>query len=136
MMVFCCLSEATRATGSRWCLDCSAGTLNGAAMGREVIDFNADDATPTNTGQAILAIDVAAFGDAAEFKRSVDALARDIRGSKKMRGFERIWLPGEQSRLKFLERSRTGVPIAPTLINTLDELADRLKIEKLFIPAR
>src|SRR5205809_2604656 len=27
-----------------------AGTLNGAAMGREVIDFNADDASATNTG--------------------------------------------------------------------------------------
>src|SRR4051812_2492576 len=131
MMVFCCLSEATRATGSRWCLDCSAGTLNGAAMGREVIDFNADDATPTNTGQAILAIDVAAFGDAAEFKRQVDALARDIRGSKKMRGFDRIWLPGEQSRLKFLERSKSGVPVAETLSKTLDELATRLGIEKL-----
>ncbi|HEY6821609.1 MAG TPA: Ldh family oxidoreductase [Burkholderiales bacterium] len=108
-----------------------AGTLNGAAMGRDVIDFNADDATPTNTGQAILAIDVAAFGDAAEFKRRVDALARDIRGSKKMRGFERIWLPGEQSRLKFLERSKAGVPVAATLMKTLDELAARLGIEKL-----
>jgi LDH2 family malate/lactate/ureidoglycolate dehydrogenase len=30
-----------------------AGTLNDAAMGRGVIDFNADDATPTNTRQAI-----------------------------------------------------------------------------------
>jgi L-2-hydroxycarboxylate dehydrogenase (NAD+) len=108
-----------------------AGTLNGAAMGRDVIDFNADDATPTNTGQAILAIDVAAFGDAAQFKRQVDALARDIRGSRKMRGFDRIWLPGEQSRLKFLERSKSGVPLAASLMQTLDELAVRLGIEKL-----
>jgi LDH2 family malate/lactate/ureidoglycolate dehydrogenase len=38
-----------------------AGTLNGAAMGRDVVDFNADDDTPTNTGQALLAIDVSAF---------------------------------------------------------------------------
>ncbi|HEX2567902.1 MAG TPA: Ldh family oxidoreductase [Burkholderiales bacterium] len=111
-----------------------AGTLNGAAMGRDVVDFNADDATPTNTGQAILAIDVAAFGDAAQFKRRVDALARDIRGSKKMRGFDRIWLPGEQSRLKFLERSKSGVPVAPALLKTLDELAERLGIEKLTRP--
>ena len=108
-----------------------AGTLNGAAMGRDVIDFNADDATPTNTGQSILAIDIAAFGDVAEFKRRVDALARDIRSSKKMRGFDRIWLPGEQSRLKFLERSKTGVPVAPALMKTLDELAARLGIERL-----
>jgi LDH2 family malate/lactate/ureidoglycolate dehydrogenase len=108
-----------------------AGTLNGAAMGREVIDFNADDATPTNTGQSILAIDVAAFGDVAQFKHQVDAIARDIRSSRKMRGFDRIWLPGEQSRQKFLERSKTGVPLAAGLLESLDELAARLGIEKL-----
>ena len=30
-----------------------AGTLNGAAMGRAVVDFNNDDTSVTNTGQAI-----------------------------------------------------------------------------------
>ncbi len=40
-----------------------AGTLNGAAMGSEVIDFNKDAFSTTNTGQAILAIDLSAFGD-------------------------------------------------------------------------
>src|SRR6187455_940958 len=39
-----------------------AGTLNGAAMGKDVVDFNADDTTPTNTGHAIVAISVDAFG--------------------------------------------------------------------------
>src|SRR3984957_3479062 len=37
-----------------------AGTLNGAAFGRDVIDFNADSKSLTNTGHAIVAIDVAA----------------------------------------------------------------------------
>src|SRR6266850_1692070 len=49
-----------------------AGTLNGAAMGRDVIDFNADDASPTNTGQAILAIDISAFDDLSSFKTRID----------------------------------------------------------------
>src|SRR5882757_6197237 len=40
-----------------------AGTLGGAAMGRDVIDFNHDDDSVTNTGQAVAAINVAAFGD-------------------------------------------------------------------------
>ncbi len=35
-----------------------AGTLGGAAMGRDVIDFNADHVSVTNTGQAILVIDL------------------------------------------------------------------------------
>lgn len=70
-----------------------SGTLNGAAMGKDVVDFNADDTTPTNTGHAIVAISVATFGDVDEFKRRVDALARDLRASKRLPGVERIWRP-------------------------------------------
>src|SRR5215212_1829999 len=88
-----------------------AGTLNGAAMGRDVVDFNADDTSVTNTGQAVLAIDISAFGDPAEFRRQVDALSRDLRGSKRLPGVDRIWLPGEQSRLTRLKREAEGVPI-------------------------
>src|SRR3954470_9385838 len=100
-----------------------AGTLNGAAMGRDVVDFNADDTSVTNTGQAVLAIDIAAFGDPAEFRRSVDALSRDLRGSKRLPGVDRIWLPGEQSRLTRLKREVEGVPIPPALRTQLDALA-------------
>ena len=48
--------------------------------------------------QAIVAIDIAAFGDVEAFKARVDTLVRDLRGSRRMPGVERIWLPGEQSR--------------------------------------
>ncbi|MBK1657939.1 Ldh family oxidoreductase [Paracraurococcus ruber] len=103
-----------------------AGTLNGAAMGRDVVDFNADDTTVTNTGQAVLAIDIAAFGDPAAFRAQVDALARDIRGSARLPGVDRIWLPGEQSRLTRLRREAEGVPIPPALRAQLDALAAEL----------
>ena len=108
-----------------------AGTLNGAAMGKEVIDFNHDDTSVTNTGQAILAIDVSAFEDLDVFKRRVDTIARDIRNSEKMGGFDRIWLPGEQSRAKFADRMHNGVPVPPQLRQALDELAGKLAIAKL-----
>ena len=108
-----------------------AGTLNGAAMGRDVVDFNADDTTPTNTGQAVVAIDPAAFGDPDDFRRRVDAVVRDMRGSERMPGVERIWLPGEQSHLKRQEAARNGTPIAPALRKSLDTLAESLGIPKL-----
>jgi LDH2 family malate/lactate/ureidoglycolate dehydrogenase len=108
-----------------------AGTLNNAAMGRDVVDFNADDTTPTNTGQAILAIDVAAFDDPGEFKARVDALSRDIRGSERMKGFERIFLPGEQSHARREDRSRLGVPVPPALLSSLNQLGEKLGIGRL-----
>jgi L-2-hydroxycarboxylate dehydrogenase (NAD+) len=108
-----------------------AGTLNNAAMGRDVVDFNADDATPTNTGQAILAIDVSAFDDVEKFRERVDELARDIRSSERMKGFERIFLPGEQSHERRAERTRLGVPVPPALLSSLNQLGEKLGIGRL-----
>ena len=108
-----------------------AGTLNGAAMGKDVVDFNADDATATNTGHAIVIISIEAFGEVAEFKRKVDALALDLRNSQRLPGVDRIWLPGEQSHAKRLDRLQHGVPLPGPLLATLRELAVELRIEPL-----
>ncbi|WP_353138751.1 Ldh family oxidoreductase [Limnohabitans sp.] len=108
-----------------------AGTLGGAAMGRDVIDFNADHVSVTNTGQAILVIDLAAFGDPEHFKHEVDRLVRDIRNSERLPGVERIWLPGEQSHEKRERYVAQGIPVAPTLIAELNVLAAELGIAPL-----
>lgn len=108
-----------------------AGTLNGAAMGRAVIDFNHDDHSVTNTGQAIAVIDPAAFGDVGEFKARVDQLVRELRDSERMPGVERIWLPGEQSEAKRTTYARDGIPIAPALLTQLNTVSAQLKVPSL-----
>ena len=108
-----------------------AGTLGGAAMGKEVIDFNHDDDSVTNTGQAIAAINIAAFGDVATFKAAVDTLVRDFRGSERIPGVDRILVPGERSQQMREARTRDGIPIAPALMRGLDQVADELGIAKL-----
>jgi len=108
-----------------------SGTLNGAAMGKDVIDFNHDDTTVTNTGQAIVAIDIAAFGDVAAFKARMDTLIDDLRDSRRMPDVDRIWLPGEQSNARRIDNLRDGIPIAAGLRQNLDRLADDLGIGRL-----
>lgn len=108
-----------------------AGTLNGAAMGRQVIDFNKDFSTTTNTGQAIAIIDPSAFGDITEFKQNVDTLVRELRGSERMPGVDRIWLPGEQSHEKRLSNEAHGIVLAPSLMKQLNDLAAQLNITPL-----
>jgi L-2-hydroxycarboxylate dehydrogenase (NAD+) len=108
-----------------------AGTLNGAAMGKEVIDFNHDDQSATNTGQVIVAIDVAAFGDLQAFKKSVDMLIDDLRQSRRMPNVDRIWLPGEQSDARRVANERDGIAIAAALLRNLDQLADELRVDRL-----
>jgi LDH2 family malate/lactate/ureidoglycolate dehydrogenase len=108
-----------------------AGTLNGAAFGRDVIDFNKDDKTPTNTGQVIVALDVARFSPVEAFKRSTDNVIREMRESKKMPGVERIQIPGEQSHATWLERSALGIPLNDALLNNLQQVAAELGIQGL-----
>jgi L-2-hydroxycarboxylate dehydrogenase (NAD+) len=108
-----------------------AGTLNGAAFGRDVIDFNKDDKTPTNTGQVIMALDISRFSPIEAFKRNVDEVIREMRNSKKMHAVERIRVPGEQSHATWLERSAAGVPMNDNLFRDLQRLAGDLGIEAL-----
>src|SRR5262245_16820994 len=108
-----------------------AGTLNGAAMGKEVVDFNADDTTATNTGHAIVAISVEAFQPVAEFKRQVDVLIRDLRNSRRLPGVDHVRLPGEGSHAARADRARNGIPLPAPLAASLDQLARELKIAPL-----
>jgi LDH2 family malate/lactate/ureidoglycolate dehydrogenase len=108
-----------------------AGTLNGAAMGKDVVDFNADDTSVTNTGHAIVAINIEAFQPVPEFKREMDTLIRDIRGSRLLPGVDRIRLPGEGSHAARLDRLKNGIPMPAPLLASLNELAGQLKIPLL-----
>src|SRR5436853_3066501 len=104
-----------------------AGTLNGAANGEDVVDFNKDDTTPTNTGQAICVIDVKAFAEPVAFKRQVDAMIRQLHGSELLPGFDRIRLPGEDRARRIEERTKNGIPIPPALNAALDKMAGELR---------
>jgi len=100
-------------------------------MGKAVIDFNKDSHSVSNTGQAIAVIDLAAFGDPQLFKQRVDDIVREMRGSERMPGVERIWVPGEQSQAKRVQYAEQGIPIPATLMQQLDALAVQLKVPAL-----
>jgi L-2-hydroxycarboxylate dehydrogenase (NAD+) len=108
-----------------------AGTLNGAAFGRDVIDFNYDDSGECDTGHFILALDVARFLPIARFKAEVDRQLRDLKASKRLPGVDEIRIPGEQRRARRAERLRNGVPVFPEVVEQLDALAGELRIAKL-----
>src|SRR5438105_7842159 len=109
-----------------------AGTLNGAANGADVVDFNKDDTTPTNTGQAICVLDIKIFAEPIAFKRQVDAVIRQLHGSALLPGFDHIRMPGEDSHHRIAERQAHGIPIPPELRAALDRMAGELAIAPLF----
>lgn len=108
-----------------------AGTLNGAAFGRSVVDFNADHTTATNTGQTIVAIDIACFGDAGAFRAQVDAACAEIGGSAPLPGGERVRIPGERSAEVLARSLSSGVPVSDDLAADLNQLAASLGVPAL-----
>jgi L-2-hydroxycarboxylate dehydrogenase (NAD+) len=108
-----------------------AGVLNGAAFGREVVDFNADDESECNTGHFIIALDISRFIPLDVFKSQMDRQLRDLKATKVLPGFDAIRLPGEQRRARRAERASKGVPVFPEVVEQLDKLASELKIKPL-----
>jgi L-2-hydroxycarboxylate dehydrogenase (NAD+) len=103
-----------------------AGPLNGAAFGRDVFDFNADDESACNTGHFIIALDIARFVELESFAAEVDRHLRDLRASRTLPGFDAVRLPGEERRRRRADRAANGVPMAPELLVQLDRLAAEL----------
>jgi LDH2 family malate/lactate/ureidoglycolate dehydrogenase len=106
-----------------------AGPLNGAAFGRDVFDFNADDESACNTGHFIIALDVSRFVALKDFTAEVDRHLRDLRGSRTLPGFDAIRLPGAERRRRRADRLRDGVPMPQELIAQLDHLAAELDVK-------
>lgn len=108
-----------------------AGTLNGAAFGRNVVDFNADATTETNTGQFIVALDIKAFADPDVFREGIDRVWEEMKSSPCLPGVEEIRIPGERLDNVRQERTANGIHLASTLKTQLDELAGTLGIDPL-----
>lgn len=108
-----------------------AGTLNGAGFGRDVVDFNADSQSVTNTGQFVIALDIKAFTDVDKFKQGIDEIYKQMKSSPLLPGYDEIRLPGE--RLAAVSKARTegGIPIATQLGKNLAELAEELGVQSL-----
>ena len=108
-----------------------AGTLNGAAFGRDVVDYTVDSKTPSNTGQSIVAVNIAAFADVQSFKQNVDEVWDVMKSSPTLPGVDEVRLPGERSEQIYRERMSRGIPLSEGQRKVLDELADRLGISRM-----
>jgi L-2-hydroxycarboxylate dehydrogenase (NAD+) len=107
------------------------GVLNGAAFGRDVIDFNYNDDGATNTGHFMVAIDVKRFVPLTAFMAETDRHLADLRASKRLPGVDHIRLPGDRRRHCRIERSRDGIPLPAALLKLLDKVAIELGVKAL-----
>ena len=112
------------------CVAIMTGPLVGALLGQELDDaLEGDHQGSKHRGHLIIAIDPASFGDSAEFRRSVDQYADEIRSSRPRADVSAIQMPGER---EFAERKRAmsdGVRVYESVWRKTAELAAELSVE-------
>lgn len=103
-----------------------AGTLNGAAFGREVIDHRVIPDQVANTGQAIFVMRPDLFRDVDEFRSSVDLALTEMRSS----GPDGVvQVPGDAAKRLAEEQMRDGVEVSDSVVEHLTDLARRFGVD-------
>lgn len=106
-----------------------AGVLNGAAFGSDVVDFTADTTSPTNTGQFVAAIDIAAFTDPDSFATTAARVFDELRASDPLPGHDPVRIPGDGRQAALARRAAEGISLHPALKQELDGIARELGLD-------
>lgn len=94
----------------------SAALQQGAYL-KMLTGFEDGKKVPYNLGHFFIAIDINAFVDPKDFKKTTGDILRELRASKKMPGQTRIYTAGEKEYDTWLERKDKGVPFNSELLN-------------------
>jgi len=93
----------------------SAALQQGAYM-KMLIGFRDGKKVPYSLGHFFIVIDISAFIDPEEFKKTAGNILRELRASRKMPGQTRIYTAGEKEHDTWLERKNSGVPFTNELL--------------------
>ena len=110
----------------------SASLQQGAFL-KSLLGFSDDGSRrPYCLGHFFMAIDINAFVEPAEFKKSAGDILRALRNSDKAPGCERIYTAGEKEYLTWLERKDKGVPLNDALKKNMITMRDELGLDYQF----
>ncbi|MEX2303579.1 MAG: Ldh family oxidoreductase [Bryobacterales bacterium] len=104
--------------------------LSGAAYGTESGDMESGP-KPGCDGHFFLALRIGAFEDAGRFKSRVDGIIRELRGSRRAAGVERLYAPGELETETEQNYQREGIPLNQLTLAGIADVAQRLAIAGL-----
>jgi LDH2 family malate/lactate/ureidoglycolate dehydrogenase len=113
-------------------MDVLTGVLGGDLFSTSVTGFSRDMSEPQGVSHSFCALDVSRFMPVDQFKRRVDEMVRNVKGSETLPGFEQVYLPGERGFLTRKERKENGIPLWSKLVKDLQQLSERLVVELPF----
>jgi LDH2 family malate/lactate/ureidoglycolate dehydrogenase len=94
--------------------------LNGSKDGKKV---------PYSVGHFFIVIDISAFTDPEDFKKTTGNILRELRASRKMPGQTRIYTAGEKEYDTWMERKNKGVPFNNELLTEFRGLCNTYQLK-------
>ena len=88
-----------------------------------------DGAKPGHDGHFFLALKVAAFEEPARFKQRVDGLIREIQASRRGKGADRLYAPGQLEAETAESYRRDGIPLNESTRAGLADVARDLGVD-------
>ncbi len=116
-----------KGSGLSLMIECLTSLVVGNPILAEVLEGTERARHHRQNGLA-LAIDIARFGDPAQFRREVERLVRALKALPRQPGVGEILMPGERGRRTFERRSREGIPVPQAIVDELTSLATRLGV--------
>lgn len=104
--------------------DIFAGVLSGAAFATQLGDLYRNLESPQNLGHFFLVLDIESVMPATEFARRMEWLVEAMRSGGTAEGSDAIRLPGEIEDRYEQERSASGLPLTPDVVEALNREAE------------
>lgn len=112
----------------------SSALQNGAFL-KMLSGFNdKGEKVPYRLGHFFIAIDVSAFVELDEFKKTTGEILRQLRNSRKAPGYDRIYTAGEKEYLEMQKRKDKGVPLNEALQKQFLKVRDELGLTQYEFP--
>ncbi len=107
----------------------SAALQQGAFM-KMLMGVKDGKKVPYPLGHFFIAIDISAFTEPDDFKKTTGDILRELRASRKMPGHDRIYTAGEKEHLSWLDRKDKGVPFNDALLEEYRGLCHEYGLEE------
>lgn len=107
----------------------SAALQQGAFM-KMLMGMKDGNKAPIPIGHFFIVVNISAFTDPDDFKKTAGEILRELRASKKIPGQNRIYTAGEKEYYIWLERKDKGVPFSEQLLEEFRGLCKSYGMEK------
>jgi LDH2 family malate/lactate/ureidoglycolate dehydrogenase len=111
-------------------VDIMSGILSGASYAPSLKSFHEPEGK-TGVGASMLVIDIARFGQPEDFARKMSAYKSQIKGMKKAKGFDEIYMPGEIEHNKEKQSLAGGISLDDSAVEAINELLKTIGADKL-----